>query len=255
MNAQRSENGPEYHSNEAMPPAAAKPSRRQRSRWRQWCDKRLPELARLWVNLLWKTCRVEITTDPLTEALLDGDTPVIPCYWHGQQIFCVHALLEHRRRRPTWQLGYLISPSRDGDAAARVFEDLDLRVIRGSASRGGAQALREIYQAIRRDGISPVVTPDGPRGPNEVFKSGVAMLASLSGAPLIPLACAARPGVQLSSWDRTRLPLPFARVAVRVGAPLSVARGLDGDALDTVCEDAAAMLGRLRDQAQSDLLR
>ncbi len=237
-----------------MPAKPGVPTSRPRGRVRRLGDRVLPRLARGVINLLWKTCRVDIDGSPALDALAADGKPVIPCYWHGQQIFCVHALLELRERQSNrLKLGYLISPSRDGDAAARMFSDLNLRVIRGSATRGGAQALREIYEAIRNEGVSPIVTPDGPRGPAEQFKSGVAMLASLSGAPLVPVAYAARPAVRLSSWDRTLLPLPFARVKVVVGEPITVARGLAGDALEDVCTDARGRMLQLEQLARDGL--
>ncbi len=239
MNAERSGDDKEYHSEAATPavsaasaPAdgSAKPAqsrRRQRSAVRLWAEKRVPGFARTLINLLWRTCRVDIEGGARLGSLIDSGQPFIPCYWHGRQIFCVHALLAQRKIYPELKLGYLISPSRDGDAAARVFADLGLHVVRGSATRGGAQALRDIYQAIRRDGICPIVTPDGPTGPHEQVKPGVVMLASLAGAPLIPLSFSASACLRLSSWDRTILPLPFSRVRVLIGLPVHVDRKLD----------------------------
>lgn len=253
MNAERSEDRKEYHSGVAVQAAESEVKHKRRGRLKRLGDAIVPRLARWLISMLWKTCRIEVDTDAATLELLDSDAACIPCYWHGQQIFCLRALLDHRQQRPSWKLGYLISPSRDGDAAARVFADLDLYVIRGSASRGGAQALREIYQAIRRDGVSPVVTPDGPRGPHEAFKPGVVMLASLAAVPLVPVAFAATPAARLSSWDHTLLPLPFARVRVLIGAPLSVARGLDNDGVNASCATATATLKRLQAEAKASL--
>ena len=66
------------------------------------------------------------------------------------------------------------------------------------------------------------LTPDGPRGPAERVKPGVVYLASRTGYPVVPVATASRPAWVLGSWDRFRIPRPFARVVVAYGAPIAV---------------------------------
>lgn len=195
------------------------------------------------IHLIWKTCRIEIVLngDNVT-TLLDQNTPFIPCYWHQQQIFCVRYLLDVVESDTRLKLGYLISPSADGDIATTLFGNKGVHIIRGSATRGGAQALREIYLKIKKDGISPIVTPDGPTGPIYKCKPGVAMLAQLSKAPLLPLAYATSSAWQLTSWDRFILPRPFARIVIGVGEPLHVNKE---DAQDEFAKICAEMNSRL----------
>jgi len=227
------------------------PGSARRSARRRAAEHILPALARHLITLLWRTCQLRVHGEHHLERLIEADRPAIVCYWHRQQIFCVRALLLLRERHPRFRLGYLISPSRDGDAAARVFADLDLHIVRGSATRGGAQALREIYQSIRRDGVSPIVTPDGPTGPVSVFKPGVAMLASLSGAPIVPVSCAASRAFALRTWDRAVVPWPFARIDVVIGEPIEVGRGSDAAALEAVSRQAGAALDRAGELASA----
>src|SRR5690606_16267885 len=99
------------------------------------------------------------------------------------------------------------------------------RVIRGSSTRTGARALRDYYQLLVNEGVSPVITPDGPTGPRHRFKPGGLLLAQLSGRPLLPMAFAATRAWQFG-WDRFVLPWPFSRVAIAVGAPVQVERTL-----------------------------
>ena len=177
------------------------------------------------IQLIWKTCRIEkVIGGEHLQALLVQSTPCIPCYWHQQQIFCVRYLLDQAAVDSRFKLGYLISPSADGDMATQMFGKQGVHIIRGSATRGGAQALREIYQRIRQDGISPIVTPDGPTGPIYKTKPGVPMLSQLSKAPLLPMAYRASSVWQLRSWDRFMLPRPFSRIVIALEAPLSVTR-------------------------------
>src|SRR5690606_1476678 len=106
---------------------------------------------------------------------------------------------------------------------ARIATRLGARVIRGSSTRTGARALRDYYHLLVKDGVSPVITPDGPTGPRFVFKPGGLMLAQLSGRPLLPMAFAAS-RAWFFGWDKFVLPWPFSRIAIAIGAPVHVDR-------------------------------
>lgn len=198
------------------------------------------------IKLLWKTCRVDSVqgTEHL-KTLLENGQACIPCYWHQQQIFCMRYLLDVTNSDQRLKLGYLISPSADGDIATNMFGNQGIHIIRGSATRGGAQALREIYLKIRQEGISPIVTPDGPTGPIYECKPGVAMLSQLSKAPLLPLAYAASSGWYLKSWDRFLLPRPFSRIAISVGEPLMVTKADSADNFANACQTMNDRLNNL----------
>ena len=206
-------------------------------KWRRQLAVRIyPPLVWGLIQLIWKTCRIEkVIGGEHLQALLAQDSPCIPCYWHQQQIFCVRYLLDRAAADQSFKLGYLISPSADGDIATRMFGKQGVHIIRGSATRGGAQALREIYQRIRQDGISPIVTPDGPTGPIYKTKPGVPMLSQLSKAPLLPMAYRASSVWQLRSWDRFMLPRPFSRIVIALDAPLVMTREDAADEFSKGC--------------------
>ena len=209
----------------------------------------IPPLVWGLIRLLWKTCRVKaIIGQEHLDSILASGKPFIPCYWHQQQIFCVRHLLDMAQKHPNLQLGYLISPSADGDLATQMFSEQGVHIIRGSATRGGAQALREIYTAIRKQKISPIVTPDGPTGPIFKCKPGVAMLAQLSNAQLLPLAYAGNKVWQLRSWDKFMLPLPFSRVVIGVGAAVTVDKTLAEENFSAACKLMDDRLQQLSEQ-------
>jgi len=120
----------------------------------------------------------------------------------------------------------LVSRSPDGEIAARYLSRFGLDTVRGSTSRGGAEAGRALVAAVRR-GRDVAVVPDGPRGPSGRLQPGVVTLAALTGVPIVPLAVAARPALRLRSWDAFMIPVPLARCAVVFGAPVAVARDAD----------------------------
>ena len=116
----------------------------------------------------------------------------------------------------------VISESKDGARAAAVAQRWGHAVIHGSSSHGGALALRACVRALR-EGRAIVITPDGPRGPREIVKSGVAQIALLAGAPVFSVRAEPQSAWRLSSWDRFIIPKPFTRVAITIGAPVDPA--------------------------------
>ena len=204
------------------------------------------------LNTLWLTCRI-ITVRGAEHAdqILTEGNPVIPCYWHQHHIFGIWYMLQLRKRG--LKVGFLISPSRDGEVPAKIAESWGLRAIRGSSNRTGARALKELYELITREGISPVNTSDGPTGPLHKFKPGAIMLAQMSGAPILPLSWAADRFWQLSSWDRFIIPKPFARIVISVGEPRYIDRQLGMTELEPIQDELEETLKKLQQQAKASL--
>ncbi|MEM8993790.1 MAG: lysophospholipid acyltransferase family protein [Acidobacteriota bacterium] len=142
--------------------------------------------------------------------------PVILSFWH-EFVFVSAYFLYRRLHRRGLDITLLASQSRDGELVARMVEAWGVQTVRGSASRGGMEALRAIHAAVRERGSSPIMTPDGPRGPLHVFKMGVVVLAQLTSAPVLPIGIAVEKCWRLGSWDRLIIPKPFSRVKVVIG--------------------------------------
>jgi len=163
------------------------------------------------VRLYLTTLRVTVRAD----AELDRDDvrPWVLCFWHGDQL----PLLCFRRRRPTVAL---VSHSADGQMHAAALRVQGLCVERGSSSRGGARGLVAIVRRLAR-GEDAAFALDGPKGPRFTVGPGARAAARLTSGMLVPMGSAAPRGITLDrAWDRFRIPLPFSRVAVRLGAPL-----------------------------------
>jgi lysophospholipid acyltransferase (LPLAT)-like uncharacterized protein len=205
-------------------------------------------LVRLW----WRLCPVVrvLGDEHAARAIAAGAS--IPVYWHEHQLYCIRYLLLQRARG--MKLGFLISPSLDGEIAARMAERGGAYVIRGSSNNTGARALRDYYVALQQ-GLSPGITPDGPTGPRGEFKAGAVLIAQMSGRPILPLAYHATRAWRFRTWDRFVLPVPFARVAVAVGAPRQVPKGLDADALQRWQRELGDELRALEAAAREALTR
>ncbi|MDE2447728.1 MAG: lysophospholipid acyltransferase family protein, partial [Gammaproteobacteria bacterium] len=206
-------------------------------------------LIRTW----WRLCRV-VHVEGLEhlEAALAKAPSLVPCYWHQHQLYCGKFLLEQRARGLT--AGWLISPSVDGELGAMIVRRIGGVVIRGSSSHTGARALRDYYQALVKDNVSPVITPDGPRGPPFKFKPGALLLAQMSGRPILPMAYAAS-HAWLIKWDKFVIPMPFARIAIAIGPACYVPRVTDAASLERLQRQMEEELRRLYGVAREALER
>jgi lysophospholipid acyltransferase (LPLAT)-like uncharacterized protein len=211
----------------------------------------LVPLARHAIGLLWRWCRIVSVTgiEHVSAALLRAPS-FIPVYWHQHQLFCVKQLLDCRSMGV--KLGFLISPSVDGEIGAMLVRSMGAVAIRGSSTYTGARALRDYYQALTQDELSPAITPDGPRGPLWKAKPGAILLAQMSQRPIIPMVYAASRAWNIQ-WDRFVIPWPFARVSIVVGEPLYVPKGLDAMALERYQAELEQRLHGLSDIAKANL--
>ena len=113
----------------------------------------------------------------------------------------------------------LISASRDGELIARTMAYFDIGAVRGSSSRGGRAAVKEMID-LTREPLDLGFTPDGPKGPRHIAKPGVAQPAKVSGRPVVPMAFVCSHGHRFQSWDRFLLPYPWGRAVYCFGGPL-----------------------------------
>jgi lysophospholipid acyltransferase (LPLAT)-like uncharacterized protein len=148
--------------------------------------------------------------------------PVIFNLWHGRLLGPTY----HNRGQGVVTL---VSQHRDGEYITRAVRRWGYTVVRGSASRGGREALVELIRHVRA-GRSLALTPDGPRGPFQRMKPGPVLIAQRTGAPIVPVGAAADRAWFFGSWDRFLVPRPFARVRIVYGEPLHVARDAEVEA-------------------------
>ena len=176
-----------------------------------------------WFVGIWaRTWRVE-RLGP--SAAVSPQGPVVYAFLHGGLVSLAPT---HRSRR----VAALISRSGDGTLAAGALKALGLEAIRGSDSSGAVPAVREGLRRLAA-GWSVAVAVDGPRGPAGRVAPGALELARRAGVPLVWIRPRLPQALQLKSWDRQRVPLPFARVALTYGL------------VDVSQDDAASQLSSL----------
>ncbi len=178
----------------------------------------------------------------------NAPTPAIFCIWHNRLAMCIKPLDLYRRPNNGGAgMIALVSASKDGAFLSRTLEWFGVRPVRGSSSRRGAQALRELTTWAER-GYDLTVTPDGPRGPCYKIQDGITTLAQLTGLPIVPAALNLNWKISLKSWDRFQIPLPFARCDVVVGKTIRVpANASDAEREELRRQLEAEMLAITRD--------
>ena len=207
-----------------------------------------PGLAALAVRLLGMTLRLTILgLDTLIPAWRER-RPLIYALWHGRLLMAPWVSARLGPARGARTIRVLASRSRDGELIARFAHRFGLEAVRGSTSRGGAAALRALVAALRA-GDDVVVAPDGPRGPRHRVQPGLVALAAMTGAPVVPVALAARPARTLDTWDAFLVPAPFARCAVVFGEIVRVGAADDRDEARRRLEDALTAATAAADRA------
>ena len=118
-------------------------------------------------------------------------------------------------------MSVLTSPSKDGDILAGVMANLGMGSVRGSSSRRGSTAIRELASLLE-SGIDLAITPDGPRGPKYSLGPGAVFLAQKTGIPIMPLHARYHSAIRLKTWDNFAIPLPFSRVDITMDPYLTI---------------------------------
>lgn len=168
------------------------------------------------LRLLARSWKLECLGAEVVSEACARDGGCIMALWHGRMLV---ALPHHGGRG--WQV--LVSGSEDGDLSELLLIAFGYGVIRGSSSRGGARALRELLAARARGSVL-VITPDGPRGPRHSTNPGLAWLARETGYAVVPCGFVCDRAWRARSWDRFTIPKPGARLCFVYEEPVRIAR-------------------------------
>ncbi len=158
------------------------------------------------------------------------DDPAVYVTWH-RRMFGFFDFFGKRH------VGVMISLSWDGEIVARAAAHLGFAPLRGSSTRGAVGGLHGVIKRLKA-GKPAGFLADGPKGPPRIAKPGAVHASAGTGAPLVPVAFAAREAWVLNSWDRYIVPKPFTRICMVIGRPLRM-RGRMGP------EEAAEQQKRL----------
>jgi lysophospholipid acyltransferase (LPLAT)-like uncharacterized protein len=196
---------------------------------------------RIFFGCLLGTMRVEERNAGPMSALIDAGRPFVFAFWHGSMAY---AWWRMRRHRPA----SLVSQSKDGQILSEILRGWGYRLIRGSSSKGSAEAMDAMRQAVREGNVL-AITPDGPRGPRHALKMGAVRVAQTTGVPLVLCAVGFRSRHVLRSWDAFEIPCPFSRIMVEYSDPILIDPDAEGDALERVRADIEAQFHAMHNRA------
>lgn len=165
--------------------------------------------------------------DPAGHLTDPAGQPVIYAFWHNRILAITAAFL---RVYPRGRRGVLVltSASKDGMWLGALAGRLGMGSVRGSSSRRGATAMRELIEKVEQ-GHDIAITPDGPRGPRYELGPGMIYLAQRTGVPIIPIHARFGRHWRLKTWDGFCIPRPFSRIEVTLAPPVAIPAALAGE--------------------------
>ncbi len=206
-----------------MPPAAVRSSRVVVPHATRWYQHLAARLVYAVIRIISVTLRFKWTDRSGTFAG-DGAGPAIYCVWHNRLALCMSAYHGYiQKHNQSAGLAVMVSASKDGALLSGVLECFGVQPVRGSTSRRGHQALRELATWARRN-YDVAITPDGPRGPCYVAQEGIIALGQLTERDIVPVSYNLDWKIRLNSWDKFHVPLPFSRCEMIFEKPIRVPR-------------------------------
>jgi lysophospholipid acyltransferase (LPLAT)-like uncharacterized protein len=197
----------------------------------------------LLIRVICSSLRWEVHGGEHLDSILSSGHRAIFTFWHT----CIFSATWFWRKRG---IVVMSSQSRDGEFTGRFIRRFGYGTARGSSTRGAGRALTEMAECLT-SGIDTAFTIDGPRGPAYIAKPGAITLARHTGQAILPFHIAARRRIELSSWDRLQIPLPFTRAAVFIAEPIYVSREASKDEIAQKQSALQSSLDHLRSEAES----
>lgn len=169
------------------------------------------------------TARLTVHGDEHIREMLRSDRPSVMAAWHGQG----HLLLAYLIGRfDLSRVSVIVTDDERTQVLAPMVRMLGGRPFAISGddrSVAGPSRMKELIRELRAGRIG-YLHPDGPDGPARVPKEGVAFLAALAGARILPFGAYTTSGYRIPRWDQYALPLPFCRIALVIRPSFFVSR-------------------------------
>jgi len=166
--------------------------------------------------------------------------PVIIAFWHNRTALMAYFYERYCRGRVALTF---ISRSRDGQFMTDVAARFGIKAVRGSSSRHGTSAMLTAIRASSDPHLDLVITPDGPRGPRYQIRPGLIRLAQATQRPIVAVTYQLKWKLELKSWDRFHVPLPFSACHLITGEPIFVPETASEEELAVISARVTGALG------------
>jgi lysophospholipid acyltransferase (LPLAT)-like uncharacterized protein len=196
------------------------------------------------IRLIGPTLRIAVSFEDGAQNALD-DRPYVASFWHSCIIPSAYIFRG-------WGIRVMTSASYDGEYIARIIHRFGFTAVRGSSSRNAVAALLGMRRALE-EAWTVAFTLDGPRGPRHKVKPGPIALGRATGIALTTFHAAVDKGIVLNSWDKMVIPLPFARVLVRVGKLIHVPRDASDEDMERYTGELQATLDRVYEFSEENV--
>lgn len=194
------------------------------------------------VTALCKSLKIIKINYEVIEELNSKKQNYILAFWHGTML-----LPWYLHGNPNFAA--LTSKSKDGDILAKILGRWKFKVVRGSSSTGGNEALESMIEYVKNN-YSIAITPDGPRGPRHEFKPGAVITAKKTGAPLVLAGVSFKSKKVLNNWDRFEIPYFFSSVKIVYSEPIYVSKDLTYEETSGMISECGRKLIELQKQAE-----
>jgi len=193
------------------------------------------------INALCKSLKISRINDEAIKNLKSKNQNYVLAFWHGTML-----LPWYLHGSPDF-VG-LTSQSKDGDLLAKILRNWKYKVIRGSSSTGGDEAL-DIMIEHAENNYSIAVTPDGPRGPRHKFKAGAVITAKKTNVPVVLAGVGFKRKKILKNWDQFEIPYFFSEAKIIFSDPVYVSSNLSYEETSSVILKCEEKLNELQRQA------
>ncbi|MCL2039327.1 MAG: DUF374 domain-containing protein [Bacteroidetes bacterium] len=163
-------------------------------------------------------------------------SPVVIAFWHCDML-------------PLWKLfanknaTTLISKNKDGEILSYLLKKWKYKLIRGSSSKEGKEAVKEILELPNINYF--LITPDGPRGPKYECKPGAFIIAQRKQIPLYFVECSVNcKKVFNKSWDNFILPMLFSKIEIKFSSRIDISLDANKEEISVLINEINKQFGK-----------
>ena len=193
-----------------------------------------------WMSTLdYKAAYYDPTIDP---AFPNGNSRKrLYIFWHEYITFMLYL-------RKCCNLTMLLSRHKDAELLGHIADLFGFGTVRGSSSRGGAEALLAMMNKSKHCHLT--ITPDGPRGPRRKLSRGCLFLASKLQIPIVMVGMGYDRPWRAPTWDKFAVPRPFSRARAIISPEIFVPPKLDAEIADCFAAALETTMTRLCELAE-----
>jgi lysophospholipid acyltransferase (LPLAT)-like uncharacterized protein len=204
-------------------------------------------------NICYYTSRKKLIDIKIFDEVSESKIPTIYVIWHGRFFPC--SFIKSKQQ----QLYAIVSQHTDGEIIAKVLTKFGVIPIRGSTNRtageqgktakdrGGSKVIRESVKALKSGGYLSL-TPDGPKGPERIFKKNILQVAAHTGAQIVPIGFSSKRAIIFKTWDSFLFPTPFDNICVKIGSPIKIKEDISEGEMEEIANEIQRILNNITNE-------